>query len=102
MQITIYGASDDLIEIEGDIREEFSLDNMDDNGDLLAFSDGTVLRIAYKSSGVWRITKVFEGTATIEINQAPEADEDNYSDRATVTGDPLVWVVHGIDFKRAA
>lgn len=91
MSITVYGASDDLIEIDGDLSEEFSAIDQAPDGDLLAFSTGTVLRIRYGSGGVWRITHVTG--PTVPIVQAPEDDEDNYSDRATVEG--ATWVVFG-------
>src|SRR5712691_13232507 len=92
--VTIYGASDDLIEIEGDINEEFTLED-EDEGDLLAVSDGTILRINYMNDGVWRIALVQRGTSEVAVEQAPEGDEDNYSDRATITGE-IAWVVQGI------
>ena len=95
MSVTVYGASDDLIEVDGDIVEEFTYDqNQITEGNLLAFSDGTVLRVVYSRSGVWRITTVASGTATVTVTQAPEDDDDNYSDRATVDGD-VRWVVQG-------
>ena len=74
--ITVYGASDDLIEV-----------------------DGTILRITYMPSGVWRIGVVTRGSAELKVEPAPEGDEDNYSDRATLDG--AVWVVHGIDHATA-
>lgn len=97
MTITVYGSSDDLIEIEGDIREEFyAIDiGQSDEGGLLAFSDGTVLRIAYTDDGVWRITPVHTGLCTFNIVQAVSADDDNYSDRATLSGETISWVVLG-------
>lgn len=101
--ITIAGASDDLIEVEGDLVEEFTYqsDAMDnDGGDLLAFSDGTILRIEWTRSGVWRITPVVKGTATLTIVQAPEHNDDDYSDEATLDGD-VGWVVHGIAYAKA-
>lgn len=58
--ITIRGHSDDIISIDGDIREEFS-NNSDDQA-ILSFSDGTILGITYdnekfgasrKSTLVW-------------------------------------------------
>jgi len=103
MSITITGASDDLIEVEGDIREEFSYED-EANGDLLAFSDGTILRVKFSDSGVWRITPVVRGNADLAIQQAPEDDEDNYSDRATLSGlsSPMSWVVQGVAFAKAA
>lgn len=100
MVVTIYGSSDDLIEIDGDIREEFpyverGIGQM--AGDLLAFSDGTVLRIEYTDAGVWRLTRVARGTAALVIEQAVEADAKSYSDRATLTGE-VSWVVQGISY----
>jgi len=103
---TIYGASDDLIEVEGDIREEFTYRaspiTEDGAGDLLAFSDGTILRVAYTAEGVWRITPVVRGNADLNVDAAPEDDEDNYSDRATLSGlsSPMTWVVQGVAFAR--
>jgi hypothetical protein len=95
MSITVYGASDDLIEVDGDISEEFTYrDDNDDN--LLAFSDGTILRIRFDAAGVWRITKVAGGP--VDIFQASEGDDSNYSDRATIRG--ADWVVHGIGWAK--
>jgi hypothetical protein len=95
MSITVYGASDDLIEIEGDIREEFQ------GGDgvvYLGFSEGTVLSIEYSRNGIWRITPYFRGLASLDIELASLDDEDNYSDRAILemTGVGVIrWVVAG-------
>ena len=90
MSITVYGASDDLIEIDGDIREEFN--HLGTEPALLAFSDGTVLSIAFDpdGSGNWRITPRAVGAdGTVAIEQVPDAD-----DRATLDGD-VRWVVYG-------
>jgi hypothetical protein len=94
MSVTVYGASDDLIEVDGAVSEEFPLHD-DDEGDLLAFSNGVILRVCYSKSGVWRITRVVGDAEWVSIEQAPEDDEDNYTDRATVN-DSVAWVVHGI------
>ena len=54
MRLTIYGASADLIEVDGDYREEFNhYDSCDDNAKpaYLAFADGTVLSITYGAGG---------------------------------------------------
>lgn len=97
--LTIRGASDDLIELDGDISEEFGASYNNDQGDLLALSDGTVLRIVYSNSGVWRITPVARGTAELTIDQAPEGDDDRYTDIATLTGD-IRWVVRGAEIAK--
>lgn len=100
--ITITGHSDDLIEIDGDIREEFNyLRNDEDEGATLGFSDGTVLRITFSPTGVWRISPIAQGAAHLTIEQAVEDDEDNYTDRATLVGD-VAWVVHGIAYAKGA
>jgi superfamily I DNA/RNA helicase len=56
ISITVYGASDDLIEIEGDIREEFSWIPGDDETRLLVFFDGTLSMSARKKimGQIWR------------------------------------------------
>lgn len=95
--VTVYGSSDDLIEVEGGIREEFTYAEEDRDGDLLAFSDGTILRIQYEQTGIWRISPVVNGSSELSIKQAPEDDDSNYSDRATLSG-PVAWVVQGIAF----
>lgn len=98
--VQVYGHSDDLLEVDGDIEAEFSYQSDDEGkGDLLAFSDGTVLRIQYSNSGVWRVIRVCEGTATFSKHEASEDDEDDYSDRVTLMGD-IKWCVHGIDIQK--
>jgi len=107
-EITVYGASDDLIEIEGDIREEFTAKrfgpNANHEGGLLAFSDGTVLEVLYAIEGVWRIRKLASGRAAYSNDEDPGDDEARYSDRVTLIGDAedLRWCVFGTRIERAA
>lgn len=89
-EVKIYGASDDLVEIGGDIYDEFNPADTDDF--LLAFSDGTVLRGKY--DGVWRFVRHSTGSAAMEKVEAPEDDDDNYSDVVTLNGE-IAWVVLG-------
>lgn len=98
----MYGSSDDLIEIDGDISEEFTLhdDDAEYEGDLLAFSNGVILRVRYSQSGVWRIVVVDDPKAVVKIKQAPEDDEDNYSDKVHIDDALVLWVVHGIGYAR--
>lgn len=102
--VTIYGASDDLIEVGGALYEEFSAlnDHREETGGILAFSDGTVLDVIYDHNGVWRITRLATGTATFEKIEAPpeEGEDGNYSDRVTLTGD-FAWCVFGQHFVKA-
>ncbi len=93
--VTLSGYSDDLIYIRGAITEEWA------NGErevLIAFSDGTVLRIGYHT--IWRIDPVTKGSAELTITKCPEDDETNYSDRAELTGD-IRWAVLGTDIALA-
>jgi hypothetical protein len=101
--LTIYGGSDDLIVVEGDINEEFPWRKRgygQPSGDLLAFSDGTVLWINFTDEGVWRIERLAGDIERLTIAQAPEGDAENYSDRATLDAN-IRWVVHGVDWARA-
>ena len=99
MPITVSGASDDLIEIDGDIREEFPYiehQSTDGGGDLIAVSDGTVLRIEFTRAGVWTIRALTVGTGHVEIQSAPGGD-----DTATILlPDGPAWVVHGIAYAK--
>lgn len=99
MQVAVFGASDDLIELEGSIREEFSPSDADEPT-YLAFSDGTVLSVLYAKDGCWRVNRVAIGTAQYEKVEAKGDDSPDYSDRATLTGD-LRWVVLGTQLVKA-
>lgn len=100
MSVVVTGASDDLIEIGGDIVEEFQAY---DGEHFVGFSDGTLLRVEFTRAGVWRITPVVEGSGSLAIVQAPEGDEDNYTDRAELvpTSGPITWVMHGTEYVKA-
>lgn len=91
--VTVRGRSDDLIEIGGDLTEEFTYLN-EDGGEVVAFPDGTVLRITFDYLGVWRITPLYRGHGTLTIDQAH--GDDARTDIATLTFDvPAVWAMHG-------
>ncbi len=95
--VTIYGASDDLIEVEGALGEEFNFcSNDDDEKRYLTFSDGTVLSAQYDGDGIWRFNRLANGTATYEKTEGTDPDGD-YTDRVTLTGD-LRWVLFGEAF----
>ena len=90
--ITITGASDDLIEIGGDIVEEWShYADGDDHGRLIAVSDGSLFRVTYVD-GIWRVVRIAAGSARMA---KVEGDADT-SDVVTLTGD-IRWVVLGTD-----
>lgn len=90
----IYGASDDLIELEGQITEEFNgglyRDEAGPRGDILAFSDGTLLEVEYDRDGIWRIRRLVAGAC--EYQHTPGELTSDTADVAVLTGD-LRWVV---------
>ena len=96
-EVIIYGASDDLIEIEGNIREEFSCFD-EEKPPFLAFSDGTVLSILYDNDGIWKIRRVAVGKAEYSNKEAVNPDSDEYSDKVTLKGGNIQWVVYGREF----
>jgi hypothetical protein len=97
-KVEIYGHSDDCIEIDGDIHEEFYL--IDDEPNWLAFSDGSLLSIDYTKDGTWRIHRMSTGTAAFSKTEATDSGDD-YTDKATLEGD-LSWVIHGKNMAKAA
>ena len=95
MSIVVIGASDDLIEVDGDIREEFNVLG-NDEGSILGFSNGTVLRVRYDDEGVWRITPLWH-TTVVKIDYASDDTKYTYSDVATID-EPVDWVVCGTEW----
>ncbi len=94
--VIVYGASDDLIEVEGAIEEEFNPDG--DKPSYLSFNDGTVLSVVYDDEGMWRVNRAVAGSATFAKVEADDPDE-NYSDRVTLEGD-IKSVVFGHSLHR--
>jgi hypothetical protein len=93
METRITGASDDLIELEGQITEEFTGGWYDDAkyaGDILAFSDGTLLEVLYDSDGIWRVKRLAEGAC--DYSHTPGSVAEDRPDVAVLRGD-LRWVV---------
>lgn len=90
MSVRVYGSSDDLIGIDGDIEEEFYHPA---GHALLGFSNGTVLDVEY-SLGFWRI-RALAGNA--DIHPAMGGD---YSDVAAIHGD-IRWVLKGEEWLRS-
>lgn len=85
MTTTIYGASDDLIEIEGDVTGEVGT-NTDVGPVLLSCSDGTLLAVKYgKPTGtaVWQVQLLYAGPLFLHIDEdESEGDGHIYSDVA--------------------
>lgn len=96
MYLKIYGSSDDLIEIEGDIREELYVAT--DRG-FIALSDGTLL--TYDYDGDWHFNHevagpnhhLVEGPTSVIISP-PTGDE--YSHIVEIfTEDDILWITTG-------
>ena len=98
-EILVSGVSDDLVEIDGDIREEFSYYSDDREPAYLAFSDGTVLRIIYDETGIWKIVQINEGRADVEYDfKATDSDSDKYSDVVALRNEKIDWLMFGSKF----
>lgn len=82
----IYGASDDLVEFEGDFFGEVGSYGTDDRekGVLVMVSDGTVLEVKYgKSLGaIWEVKLLKRGVLFDRIDLCVDEDAHPYSDVA--------------------
>ncbi len=90
--IKIYGASDDLLEIEGDFSNEFDVEPLATT--FVGISDGTLLRVSY--DGMWHINVARKSAGTsINMHRATNEDDD-YSDIAEIDIDGGAdWLVVG-------
>ena len=80
MIVKIYGASDDLVEIEGsDYEDEIGCY---DSNVRIRFVDGTQIRIGYPKNGqaIWWIEVEKKGTADQELKICNDEEDDPYSD----------------------
>jgi hypothetical protein len=82
----VYGASDNLIEFEGDVVGEVGCYGTDDreHGVLLVFSDGTLLETKYGKGGlaIWEVKLISKGTLFDRIEPCIEEEAKPYSDVA--------------------
>lgn len=94
--LEVTGGSDDLIEIDGDIREEFNVSYKHEDDGYLAFSDGTLLKVKYDENGIWRFKVISKGPL---YDQKVEgiADEDTFD--VVLFKEGIKWVLYG--FQRA-
>jgi len=93
MSITVTGASDDLIEVDGDITEEFSPTyGTDEDSSILGFSNGVLLRVRYDQDGIWRVDPI---AGEVQIAHGSVSDDRN--DVATLLT-PADWVICGTEW----
>lgn len=87
MATKVYGASDDLIEFEGDVSGECGGHDGEDaggKGTLLIFDDGTILEVKYGKAklAVWQVVCVKPGALFDRIDPCFDSNADPYSDVA--------------------
>lgn len=95
--LKVSGASDDLIELEGDISDEFNRYDSED-GDYLAFSDGTCLKVIYDDDGLWRLTVIAQGTLFKEKIEGNVIEDKN---DVVIFEDGVKWCVCGPDLAKS-
>jgi hypothetical protein len=80
----IYGASDDLIEFEGDLSGEVACSGTDDRerGVLVFLSDGTICDVKYgkADSAIWGIVILVRGILFDKLEPCHDEDAKPYSD----------------------
>ena len=82
MATKIYGASDDLIEAEGDVCGEvgaIAASDLDQKT-MIFFSDGTVLCARYEDDGMWRFSIVSTGSLYERTEPKAVEDDEGHSD----------------------
>lgn len=87
----IYGASDDLIEVEGGLNAEHGEFNTSIEDPCAVFlSDGTVLSVVYAPSdkAIWKIEVKERGNLFDRIEPCTDEDADPHSD--------VVWMRPGV------
>lgn len=95
MATKVYGVSDDLVELEGDVDGEVACYGTDDRGHgvLVMFSDATVLEVKYGKNydAVWEVKCLKKGTLFLRIDPCDgDGDTDQDSDVAHFA-DGLKW-----------
>lgn len=71
----VTGASDDLIELRGELYEEFN--SYDCHNGAIAFNDGTLLNVRYDEDGIWRFNLIYRGNLFIKIEQGSVEEDTN-------------------------
>lgn len=98
-KVTVTGSGDDIIEIGGDVDQEFYFYSDDGRQGHLTFSDGTTMQIWYEGSTcLWRIREGQIGQSVVIVDGAqPYPGDPAYCrDFATIDG-PFSWIEVGSD-----
>ena len=80
--VKIYGCSDDLVEIEGDLEYPEDEIGCYESSVRIWFNDGTIILIGYPKEGmaVWWIRVETQGTAKQNLRICEDEDAEIYSD----------------------
>lgn len=101
----VYGASDDLVEFDGDFSGEVGCYSTDDeeHGVLVVMSDGTILEVKYGKGGmgVWSVTLLKRGTLLDRIDQCTDEDANIYSDIAYFN-DGIKWAYAATEWENVS
>lgn len=89
--IRIYGASDDLVEIEGSDYQENEIGCFEANVRIW-FKDGTVILVSYgkQDLAVWSIVIEKVGTEKFDLQICEDEDADIYSDIFEINSE-ILW-----------
>ena len=102
METEIWGASDDLIEFDGDVHGEVCCYGTDDRerGVLVVCSDGTLLEVKYGKGrrGIWQVTLLRQGSLFGGIQPCDDENADRYSDVARFA-EGLRWAYAATDWE---
>ena len=86
--VVLHGASDDLIELAGEVRDELA---GGDEDTFIRFSTGTYLKIVYSTEGIWRITVLNTGRGKLRKLHGMPNDEGDVSAQAHGDKDAPVY-----------
>lgn len=92
--ITVWGESDDLIEVSGDVPDE-GFNNIDfgSDGGVVRASTGDELVVAFALDGTWRVDHTVQTTgSTLELAPRPDAGENGDLQGTLTTAEPIEWV----------
>ena len=90
--LTLYGSSDDLVQIAGAFREEYPVLATPAR---VTFDTGTVVSIEYGAGGIWKITLV-ESSGTETLDVCDEETDGRYTDYLVVPGATSVSLAPGM------
>lgn len=99
-ELKVTGASDDLIEIDGAIREEFNAYSAgrEEVTHYLVVDGGALLSIRYDAEGIWRVAVIDSAGMTVEKVEGSPVEET--FDVVTLRSEaPIRWIVLGRHLK---